>query len=108
MKILYNITIKIESDIQQEWIEWMKKVHIPDMMSTGCFESYRLTRILGDDDEHGIGYAIQYVSPDMKTFEQYQQNHASQMQRAHSERFSNKYVAFRTLMEIEAEHYIFG
>ena len=108
MKILYNITIKIESDIQPEWLEWMKRVHIPDVMATGCFESYRLTRILGDDDEHGIGYAVQYIAPDMHTFENYQKRYANDLQKAHSERYQNKYVAFRTLMQIEAEHYVFG
>jgi hypothetical protein len=61
MKILYNVTIKIETTIQEEWLEWMKNVHIPDVLATECFESYRLTRILGDDDEHGVGFAIQYV-----------------------------------------------
>ena len=65
MKILYNVTIKISTDLHIEWLEWMKRVHIPEVMATGCFESYRITRILGDDDEHGVGFAVQYVSADM-------------------------------------------
>lgn len=108
MKILYNITIKIESASQPEWLEWMKNVHIPDVMSTGCFESFRLTRILGDDDEHGIGYAVQYIASDMHAFENYQQLYASDLQKAHGQRYHNKYVAFKTLMQIEAENYVFG
>lgn len=103
MKILYNVTVKVESSIHQEWLEWMTSVHIPDLMATGCFESFRLTRILGDDDEHGVGFAIQYLASDMKGFETYQQTHAQRLQKEHSDRYHNKYVAFRTLMQIEAE-----
>jgi hypothetical protein len=103
MKILYNITIKIETSLHTEWLHWMQSVHIPNVMATGCFESYKLTRILGDDDEHGVGFAIQYTAPDMLAFQIYQENHAKKLQQEHSARYSNKYVAFRTLMQIEAE-----
>ncbi len=103
MKVLYNITIKIESSLQEEWLNWMKSTHIPDFMITGCFESFRLTRIIGDDDEHGVGFAIQYIAADMVSFHAYQENYAKKLQKEHSDRYSNRYVAFRTLMEIEYE-----
>lgn len=103
MKILYNVTIKVEADTYLEWLDWMKAVHIPEVMETQCFESYRITRILGDDDEHGIGFAIQYVASDIDTFNKYQSQHAKRLQKAHTDRYANKYVAFRTLMQIEAE-----
>lgn len=103
MKILYNVTIKINTDLHKEWLEWMKRVHIPDVMATGCFESYRITRILGDDDEHGVGFAVQYLSPDINTFNIYQNLHAKRLQQKHSDRYANQYVSFRTLMQIESE-----
>ena len=103
MKILYNVTIKVETAIHTEWLDWMTTVHIPDVMATDCFESYRLTRILGDDDEHGVGFAIQYVASDMDEFNKYQMAHAKRLQKEHSDRYANRYVAFRTLMQIESE-----
>ena len=103
MKILYNVTIKVETAIHTEWLEWMTTVHIPDVMATDCFESYRLTRILGDDDEHGVGFAIQYVATDIDIFNKYQMAHAKRLQKEHSDRYPNRYVAFRTLMQIESE-----
>jgi hypothetical protein len=102
-KILYNVTVKIETPLHEEWIAWMTKVHIPEVMETKCFESYKITKILGDDDEHGVGYAIQYVSPDMTTFERYRDTFATALQQKHSDRYRNQYVAFRTLMEIVDE-----
>ena len=35
--ILYNITVNIDHDIHQEWLVWMKDIHIPDVLSTGLF-----------------------------------------------------------------------
>ncbi|MBK9254833.1 MAG: DUF4286 family protein [Saprospiraceae bacterium] len=103
MKILYNVTVKIESAIHDEWLDWMRSVHIPDVMATGCFLSYRITRIVGDNDEHGIGYAFQYISPDNDTFHRYNTLYAPALQRSHTERYKEQYVAFRTLMEVIEE-----
>lgn len=102
-KVLYNVTIKIESEISQEWIQWMKNTHIPDVMATKCFESYRLTRIIEDEDEHGVGFAIQYVAPNIDFFNTYQSEHAKRLQKEHADRYANRYVSFRTLMKIESE-----
>ncbi|MFZ1705544.1 MAG: DUF4286 family protein [Saprospiraceae bacterium] len=99
-KIVYNVTVKIEKQSAQDWLLWMQEVHIPDVMKTGCFLSYRMTKIVEEPDEHGIGFAIQYIAEDIQTFEKYQNNFAKQLQQEHSEKYQNKYVAFRTLLEI--------
>ena len=58
---------------------------------------------MGDEDEHGVGCALQYVSADIDIFNIYQQQHAKRLQQEHSDRYANQYVSFRTLMKIEAE-----
>jgi hypothetical protein len=98
--ILYNVTVKIEADAQEDWLQWMKSTHIPDVMATGLFLGYRICKVLGDDDVHGITYAIQYECPDLAVFAQYQEMHAKRLQEEHQERFLNRYVAFRTLLEV--------
>lgn len=89
--------------MHQEWLHWMKQKHVPDVMNTGCFESYRITRILGDDNEHGITYAMQYVAKDIHAFEAYQTQYARALQQDHADNFKDRYAAFRTLMQIEEE-----
>ncbi|HQU59510.1 MAG: DUF4286 family protein, partial [Phaeodactylibacter sp.] len=98
--ILYNVTIKIATDLHQDWLQWMKTVHIPDVMATGLFEEYRLLHILGEDESEGVTFAIQYFCPSLDVFREYQSKHAKQLQQQHSERYQNQYVAFRTLMEV--------
>jgi len=98
-KIVYNVTIQVEKDTSEEWLEWMKAEHIPDVMATGMFLSYQINRVI-KEDEGGITYAVQYICQDMKTLHQYQIKHAQKLQAEHTNRYQGKFVAFRTLMEI--------
>lgn len=100
-KIIYNVTIQIEKDVAEEWLSWMKEVHIPEVMNTGMFESYQISRIIKEHPE-GVSFAVQYICQDMKTLHQYQINYAPKLQAKHTNRYKEKFVAFRTLMEIVA------
>lgn len=97
--ILYNVTVKITTDVHQEWVHWMKNTHIPDVLATGLFTGYKMFRIMGDEDPEGVTYAIQYFSPSLEAFLRYRDEHAPRLQAEHAQRYANKYVAFRTLME---------
>ncbi len=98
--IIYNVTVKINLDAHDEWLLWMQETHIPDVMNTGLFESYKMARILGHDESDGITYATQFECPDMKTLQLYSTKHAPQLQEDVKKRFPDKFVAFRTLMEV--------
>lgn len=77
----------------------MKNIHIPDVMKTGLFSENRICRILTVDESDGVTYAIQYGCKDMATFEKYQKEFAAALQKDHTDRYKEKFVAFRTLME---------
>lgn len=40
--ILYNVTVKIDLDVHDLWLRWMKEEHIPRVMETGCFVESKL------------------------------------------------------------------
>lgn len=98
--IIYNVTVKINLDVHDEWLQWMKTVHIPDVMKTGRFQSHQIAKVLGQDESDGITYAIQYICPDMQTLHQYTITEAPDLQKDHTERYQGKFVAYRTLLEI--------
>jgi hypothetical protein len=99
-KVLYNITIRISHDKHDDWKKWILENHIPDVMKTGMFLSYRMHRMIGDEAEDGITYAIGYVCPDMKTLHQYNIHHSSKLQEEHTNRYEGHFGAFRSIMEI--------
>ncbi len=102
-KILYNVTVKIIKEKADDWIQWMSETHIPDVMQTGKFLSYRMSELFDEEADDGRTFAIQYVAQDMETFQDYQSHHAKTLQQDHATRYANQYVAFRTLMQILKE-----
>lgn len=97
--ILYNVTVKVETAIASEWLEWMREVHIPDVLKTGLFLEHRICRILSDEPD-GVTYAIQYFCKDLDAFMEYNTKFAKALQEDHMQRYKDRYVAFRTLMEV--------
>ncbi len=100
--ILYNVTVSIDDDIQEEWLDWMKKKHIPDVMNTNCFLECRISRVHGEE-EGGKTYAISYIAPSKEKYDEYQEKHAEKLQQEHSEKFKDKFAAFRTLLTVLEE-----
>lgn len=96
--ILYNVTIILEEGIHEEWLNWMQTNHIEDVMNTGCFVSNRMLRVL-DSPNEGLTYCIQYVADNIENYNEYQEKFAAKFQSDFPEQFSNKFVAFRSVME---------
>ncbi|MES2762732.1 MAG: DUF4286 family protein [Bacteroidota bacterium] len=96
---IYNVTVSIEKSIADEWLNWMKTIHVPDVLKTGYFIDNKICRVLNVDDE-GATYSIQYTFKEMADIEAYQKNDAKRLQDEHSKRYEGKYAAFRTLLQI--------
>lgn len=97
--VLYNVTVKVERDSAEAWVKWMKEEHMPELMQTGLFTDSKLFRLLDVDEEDGLTYAAQYFCKDMEAYETYIAEHAPTMRAKGLERFADKFVAFRTLMQ---------
>jgi hypothetical protein len=98
-RVLYNVTVNVDYEIHGEWLDWMKIVHIPDVMSTGFFLESRICRI-HEFEEGGVTYAVQYIAKSMKDLQAYNDGPAEKLQLDHSERYGMKVAAFRTVLEI--------
>ena len=97
--IIYNVTVKVDSEIQADWLEWMQSVHIPNVMDSGCFTGYDIMRLRYPKDDEGKTFAFQYYCADMEQLEKYHRDYATELQREHSEKFGSGVAAFRTILE---------
>lgn len=96
---IYNVTINIEKEVEQDWLKWMKDHHIPDVMKTGCFTKNQLLKVWGPEDL-GPTYSVQYMFKEMVDIENYQNNFAKALQAQHNAKFAEKFTAFRTVLQI--------
>jgi len=98
--IIYNVTVNIDEDVEQDWIQWMKESHIPEVMKTGYFNNYKILKMLsGEEDETGKTYAVQYSSDNLGKLETYLNNEAPKLQKQSIIRYGTKMAAFRTVLE---------
>lgn len=95
---IYNVTVSVDKSVQEDWLKWMKEIHIPEVLNTGCFTGNQIFKVLNVNDE-GETFSVQYSFQSMDDIERYQKEHAPRLQADHTERYKDKYVAFRTLLE---------
>lgn len=98
--ILYNVTVSIDNNVADEWLQWMKDVHIPEVMGTGYFLANQICRVMGEEDTGGTTYAVQYTCRSVSDLQEYQREHSPALQQKVNERYAGKYASFRTMLEV--------
>jgi hypothetical protein len=98
--IIYSVTVNVQNEIADDWRRWMRHVHIPDVMATGCFTAFGFHELLDPTPEDGSRtFNIQYACQDLQTLQFYRQEHSPALQAEHTQRYEGKFVAFRTVLQ---------
>jgi hypothetical protein len=97
--IIYNVTIKVQESIKVEWLTWLKEEHIPEVISTGCFTHALILQLLEVDNTEGPTYAIQYHAESKSLYNNYIENHAAEMRQKGFDKWGDKFIAFRSVMQ---------
>lgn len=95
----YNITIKVNHEIVNEWLQWQKEIHIPEIMATGLFTEHRFYQLLEYDDEEGKIFVTQFVVSSKANYNNYLEKFAPQLRKKTLEKWGDKVVSFRTLLQ---------
>lgn len=98
--IVYNVTIKVDASISNEWLTWLKEEHIGDVLATGCFSNANILRLLEVDESEGPTFAVQYFAESKSDYNLYIEKFAGIMRQKSFEKWGNKFIAFRSVMEV--------
>lgn len=96
--IIYNVTMAVELAVHDEWISWMASEHIPEVMATGKFTDVKMYKVLLEKED-SITYSVQYFAESLAMVQLYLAQHAHELQVKHQQKYSDKVVAFRTVLE---------
>ena len=96
---IYNITTKIDNDIEDEWLRWQKEVHIPGVMSTGLFYDHRFFKLLEQDESDGKTFIIQFYSESKSLYEPYIKHHSQRFTEKTLHKWGDKFFVFQSLLE---------
>ena len=98
--IIYNVTVNIDESVHDEWLEWMKSEHIPQVLATGKFKEAKLTKVLVEEEKGGVTYSTQFRAFSRETLNDYYKNNAEALRNEGLKRFADKMMAFRTELEV--------
>jgi hypothetical protein len=91
--------MNVESDIHDEWLDWMRTTHIPEVLATGLFIESKVLKLKTPLPDEGVTYAIQYTLNSMDDLEKYQREFSDKLQKKTIEKYAGKFHAFRTVLE---------
>jgi Domain of unknown function (DUF4286) len=98
--IIYNVTTKVNYSIADEWLQWIKEEHIPDLTATGCFTHAVVLQLLEADDSDVLTYAVQYYADNKVMYDRYIHRYADDMRKKAINKWGNNFISFRTLLQV--------
>lgn len=96
--IIYSVSITLQPSIESEWLEWMRSVHVPEVVRTGCFMDGHIYRVL-DAPTDEPSYCMQYRCMSLAEYHRYRDNFAPALQKDHTDRFAGRFRATRQILE---------
>jgi hypothetical protein len=92
--IIYEITAKVRLDLIDEFEQFMRETHIPDLLATGYFESAEIARVTD-----GV-YRMRYLIKDRETLEQYFETDVTKLRDDFNQKFPLGVDVTRQILEV--------
>lgn len=101
--VVYAVTVEVDRPVAEDWLEWMRRVHVPEVLAAGGFTSCQIGRREDPPAPDGtVVYVLEYLAPSAAALTEYRERHAPALQRAHTERYGTRARATRTVRELLA------
>ncbi len=96
--VIYNVTIKIDNDIESEWITWQREVYIPGIMASGFFHDHQFSKLISHEEEDGKTYVMQFYAKDKNAFENYKDQYADRLRDISLKKWGKKFIVLESLL----------
>jgi hypothetical protein len=96
--IIYQVTVHVDRDREEEWQVWMRDHHIGDVLATGYFTRADFEQAIGEEGERTT-YQIRYHAETLEQYQTYAREAAAPLQKDHADRFGDCVSASRTLWQ---------
>lgn len=91
----------MDHSIVEEWNLWVRTYYIPTVKRTASFLEYKVLTIIGDDDEHGKTFALQFTFENIDHFLSWSKEDINTISFESKNLFGDKCLSFKTLMQVE-------
>jgi uncharacterized protein DUF4286 len=87
--VIYEVTTIVEQRLIEAYERYMRQIHIPDLLATGCFRGASLTRAATGR------YRVRYEAPSEADLERYLAVHATRLREDFASHFPEGVTASR-------------
>lgn len=97
--IVYNTTFHVAKEIEEEGLEYLKKIYIPQAMSSGFLMNPCLRRVMHTSPEDGVSFSVQFHVKNVDTLNFWLQKEGNALHKELVNRFGHQIAGFSTLLE---------
>ncbi|MEA5460516.1 DUF4286 family protein [Arcicella sp. LKC2W] len=97
--LIHNITYNIDTKLEEEFLTWMRTVHIPNVMKTGFPKTQKIMRLLTELDNGGTTFSVQYKFDSIEGFEVFENDYLDDLHDEVHKKYKGNYVHFVSLLE---------
>jgi hypothetical protein len=97
--VLFSLTVNIDTEIEEDWLEWMRQTFIPSLWLTGFFQEKRFLRLLGDHEQGGSTYSLQLTLDQLDKMKQFEALHLQDFREILYGKYAGRLVDFYTILE---------
>lgn len=92
--------MKVNRNIVEEWMNWQKQEHLPEIISTGMFDDYRMYHLIEHDDEESQTFTVQFFTSSIEKYNQYLSEFAFRFRDKALAKWGNQFTGFRSVMKL--------
>ena len=96
--VVYSVSVTIDAAVESTWLDWMTRVHVPEVVATGCFSDCRIHKVI-EAEPGDSTYVLQYRAASLDEYHRYRDTFAAALQKDHTDRFAGRFRASRQLLE---------
>ena len=98
--IIFNLTIKIEKQVELQWLQDVKQEYLPLLVDGETIISAQINKLVLDQPEEENTFAIQFIYPSESIFDSKKLKSMEKFLNAVDKKYAGKYVYFATKMEL--------
>jgi hypothetical protein len=98
--LFHNITYNIDESLAEDFLDFMRTTHIPNVMKTGFPKAFKILKLLTEIDNGGMTYSFQYTFDSIEGFEVFENDYFDELNEAVDKRYRGKYVFFPSLLQV--------
>ena len=84
---------KVHESIHSPWLQWLKEVHVPEVLATNCFTKATIAKLLEIDDSEEPAYAVQYLAESKASYNLYIEKYTDLLRQKSFDQWGNQFIA---------------